>query len=87
MASDLNIYYGFTEAELLDMRERLLGYYRKVIAGEAFNGVSVGGKSFNRFVASIADLKRELEAINEALADINPDTYGRRITRTTARFV
>jgi hypothetical protein len=79
-------YTGLTEAELLAIRANLIGYLTKALGGGVFQSVTVGGKSSTRKIDDVSALRSELTWINQALQEIDPVTYGARITQTVARF-
>ena len=80
-------YARLSESDLLELQASATAMLKKVMSGVVFETTTVNGKSFTRRLPSIDQLEDQLGKIQDALQDINPDDYGRRITRTVPRFV
>jgi hypothetical protein len=76
------IFRTFSEANLLNMRERLLQALLDVTVGDKAVGVSLGGKSYTFTQASMNGIRDLLDEVNFALQMVNPTAYGNRVTHT-----
>lgn len=72
------IYTSIDEATLLQMRGDVIAQIRAAQQGKRFIAVGGAGKSFQKDVLPLPKLKEELEEINYALSQKNPDAYGKR---------
>ena len=76
------IFRTYSEANLLNMRERLTQALIDVTTGDKAVGISLGGKSYTFTQASMAGIRDMLDEVNFALQIVNPTAYGKRVTHT-----
>jgi hypothetical protein len=76
------IFRTYSEANLLNMRERLTQALIEVTTGDKAVGISLGGKSYTFTQASMAGIRDMLDEVNFALQIVNPTAYGKRVTHT-----
>ena len=69
-------YVGLVEEVLTEMEEDTLAQISLVRQGKQFNAVTMGGKSVQKSLATLDELKTELAEIKYALRKLDPDTYG-----------
>lgn len=76
------IFRTYSEAVLLNMRERLTAAIMDVTLGDKAVGISLGGKSYTFTQASLPSIRELLDEVNFALQIVNPTAYGKRVTHT-----
>lgn len=86
MAGVTGIYYGQSEAVLLQMQTDVLAQLTAARQGKRFASVSGGGKAFSKENMTIPQLYAELQEIAAALKVANPETYGTRVRRIYPDF-
>jgi len=80
------LYRGFAETKLVEMREDRMRQLNAAFEGRVDN-IGKSGSTVGKTFASVAEIKRDLAEINAELRRIDPDTYGRKITRLQANFL
>jgi hypothetical protein len=80
------IFRTYSEANLLNMRERLTQAILDITVGDKAVGISLGGKSYTFTQASLEGVRSLLDEVNWALQTVNPTVYGKRVTRTYPNF-
>ena len=80
------IYFGLTESVLLTMRTDVLAELTKLRTGKQHTSLGAGGKNMSKSRMTLAQLYAELSEITAALQNLDPDTYGKRVTKTYAMF-
>lgn len=68
------------------MRTDVLAELTKLRTGKQHTSLGAGGKNMSKSRMTLAQLYEELGEINAALSNINPTTYGKRVTKTYATF-
>lgn len=68
------------------MRTDALAELTKLRTGKQHTSLGAGGKNMGKARMTLAQLYDELAEINAALRDIDPATYGKRVTKTFATF-
>lgn len=76
------IFRTYSEANLLNMRERLTAAILDVTTGDKAVGLSLGGKSYTFTQANLQGIRDLLDEVNLALQLVNPTSYGKRVTHT-----
>lgn len=79
-------YTGWTEPELTALRVTLMARFNAMSASGEFQAVTVGGKTFATRAEQLADIRAEIQEVNQALQELDPTTYGTRVTKTYLRF-
>jgi hypothetical protein len=76
-------YTGTSEPTLLKIRT----FFEEQLSGEVFQATNVPGLQSQRRLESLADVRAELQLVNEELYRLKPTVYpgGRRIKRTVFR--
>jgi len=69
-------YVNLAEEVLNTMETDVLNQLSLVRQGKTFNSVTMGGKTVQKSLASMEELKTELAEIKFALRKLDPDTYG-----------
>lgn len=70
---NLAIYEGLTRYELLEIRRNLQDAYKAGSTGKRVSAVNVNGRQTTLELTTLAQIKRELTAVNEAIRR-HPDT-------------
>lgn len=76
------IFRTYSEANLLNMRERLTEALLTVTTGDKAVGISLGGKNYTFTQASMQGIRDMLDEVNFALQLTNSTAYGKRVTHT-----
>ena len=69
-------YKNIEEADLLLMQTDCIAHIRLVQQCKQLNAVTMGGKTVQKTLPSLGELKCELMEIRHALRTIDPTTYG-----------
>ncbi len=80
------IFRTYSEANLLNMRERLTQALLDVATGDKAIALSLGGKSYSFTAANVDGIRLLLDEVNYALQVANPTVYGKRVTFTYPNF-
>lgn len=81
MSSQAGNYGHLPEAELIELRDQVVGYIKTLLRGESLINVSMGGKSVTKQTPTLDELRSELAEIKSALSAIDPVTYGKKRRR------
>jgi hypothetical protein len=79
-------YRGLGLTELSSMRAQTIASIQTVQKGESVLAVTIAGKTIQKQLPTLAELKEELKEITTSMASVDPLTYGVKRRRFTPDF-